>query len=456
MATIADEETSIIQARNLGKCYRIYNYPKDRLKQFFFQNRRQYFQEFWALRHVSFELRRGESLGILGRNGSGKSTLLQLLCGTLSPTEGQCTIRGRIAALLELGSGFNPEFTGLENVFLYASLLGLRRKDTQERLDAILSFADIGDFIQQPIKTYSSGMAVRLAFAVVAHVDADVLIVDEALSVGDVFFVQKCMRFIKKFKEENTLILVTHDSQALLSVCSHGFVLSNGGMITEKVSAKKAVYTYKHNLYQGEAPAEAFETKDAQEEIVVQQGLGKQELEQFETSLNEVLVNVLERGGTIMTRLAPSMDAGEFGNGECELTEIQITNRNGRRSALIASGEAVEINIHARCNRQVNQPILGFFIRNKNGLAIFGYNTLAIEGSNQKCYAPGDTIKASFRFTMPGLAPGEYTIQAAIARGTEAQHVQMHYFDDLCAFEMVSTRPSFALTTPLDIEAEII
>jgi lipopolysaccharide transport system ATP-binding protein len=240
----------IVKARDLGKCYRIFDNPKDRLKQALFKHKRQYFREFWALRHVDFELRRGETLGIIGRNGSGKSTLLQILCGTLTPSEGESFTQGRLAALLELGSGFNPDFTGIENIYLYASLLGLKKQEINARLDSILSFADIGEFTQQPVKTYSSGMAVRLAFAVVANVDADILVVDEALSVGDVFFVQKCMRFINKFKENNTLILVTHDTQSVLSVCTHGLVLSEGKLITSKTSSKQAIDAYTNNYYQ--------------------------------------------------------------------------------------------------------------------------------------------------------------------------------------------------------------
>ena len=179
----------LIEASNLGKCYRIYDDPKHRLKQAIRRNK-QYYREFWALQDVSFQVRRGETLGVIGRNGSGKSTLLQLLCGTLTPTTGNIRSQGRIAALLELGSGFNPEFSGIENVYLNASLHGLNRNETESRIDDILAFADIGDFIDQPVKTYSSGMAVRLAFAVIAHVNAEILIVDEALSVGDAFFNQ--------------------------------------------------------------------------------------------------------------------------------------------------------------------------------------------------------------------------------------------------------------------------
>jgi lipopolysaccharide transport system ATP-binding protein len=184
--------TKAIQVENVSKCYRVFQSPRGRLLQGLWPGKRRFYEAFWALREVSFQLERGRTLGIVGRNGSGKSTLLQLLCGTLTPTSGSVQCHGRVAALLELGSGFNPEFTGLENVYLNAALLGLSDRETNERLDSILSFADIGDFVQQPVKTYSSGMALRLAFAVQANIEPDVLVVDEALAVGDEYFQRKC------------------------------------------------------------------------------------------------------------------------------------------------------------------------------------------------------------------------------------------------------------------------
>jgi lipopolysaccharide transport system ATP-binding protein len=218
----------MIKANKLGKCYRIYDTPMARLKQALWRQRKQFYREFWALKNISFEVKRGESLGIIGRNGSGKSTLLQLICGTLTPTEGSLSANGRIAALLELGSGFNPEFTGLENVYLNASLLGLSKEETNANLEDILAFADIGEFAHQPVKSYSSGMTVRLAFAVIAHVNADILVVDEALAVGDAIFVQRCMRFIRKMREERCLLFVSHEPETVKSLCSHALWLSNG------------------------------------------------------------------------------------------------------------------------------------------------------------------------------------------------------------------------------------
>lgn len=200
-----------IKAQGLGKSYLIYAKPQDRLKQMILRWRK-YYQEYWAVQNVDLTIRRGEAVGIIGRNGSGKSTLLQMIAGTLQPNSGGLSVEGRVAPLLELGAGFNPEFTGRENVRLAAAILGLTASEIHERQDAIIDFAGIGDFVDQPVKTYSSGMFARLAFAVAAHVDADILIIDEILAVGDAAFTQKCMRFIRQFKEKGTLLFVSHDA----------------------------------------------------------------------------------------------------------------------------------------------------------------------------------------------------------------------------------------------------
>ena len=225
-----------VSVHSVSKCYEMYARQSDRLKQFIYphikkilgKSQTKYFQEFWSLKDISFELKRGESLGIIGRNGSGKSTLLQIICGTLTPTDGSVQTYGRVAALLELGSGFNPEFTGRDNIYLNAAVLGLTRAEIDARIDKILAFAEIGQFIDQPVKIYSSGMYVKLAFAVIAHVDADILIVDEALAVGDAVFVQKCMRFIRDFQQRATLIFVSHDVASVQNLCKTGLWLDRG------------------------------------------------------------------------------------------------------------------------------------------------------------------------------------------------------------------------------------
>lgn len=218
-----------IRTRGVSKSYHIYNNPRDRLKQILFGKWKTYYREFWALENIDLEIQRGEAVGIIGRNGSGKSTLLQLICGTLAPTRGEVNVNGRISALLELGSGFNMEFTGRENVFINAAILGLSRPQILERFDAIAAFADIGEFLDRPVKTYSTGMLVRLAFAVQVGIDPDILIVDEALSVGDIFFQQKCMRRMRQLREKGvTILFVSHDLAMVRDFCDNALYLANG------------------------------------------------------------------------------------------------------------------------------------------------------------------------------------------------------------------------------------
>ena len=230
-----------LRATHLSKCYQVYSTPHQRMLQSIVPRLqrvarlvganpapRKYFREFWALRDVNFTARRGEMVGIIGRNGSGKSTLLQMMCGTLTPSEGSTEVKGRVAALLELGSGFNPEFTGRENIYLNGSVLGLTHAEIDDRLADIIAFADIGDFVDQPIKTYSSGMSMRLAFSVIAHVDANVLIVDEALAVGDAYFQQKCMRWLRSFRDKGTVLFCGHDIGAVMNLCDQAIWLDGG------------------------------------------------------------------------------------------------------------------------------------------------------------------------------------------------------------------------------------
>ncbi len=261
---------SIISARQLSKVYQLYNRPEDRLKQFVYPRlhrllgkpHRNYYHEFWALRDISFDVRKGETVGIIGRNGSGKSTLLQLIAGTLAPTFGGIQINGRVAALLELGAGFNPEFSGRENIYTNAAILGMSRDEIEERIGGIIAFADVGEFIDQPVKTYSSGMYVRVAFSTAINVNPDVLIVDEALSVGDTAFQQKCLYRIREMQEQGvSILLVTHSNNILLEYCDRGIFLKNGQAMFDG-KAKDAVRAYGLDVLAeegGRAPTLAFQ-----------------------------------------------------------------------------------------------------------------------------------------------------------------------------------------------------
>lgn len=425
-----------IKAEGLSKCYQIYNQPHDRLKQSIYprlqrlsgKQPKQYFREFWALKDVSFEIERGETVGIIGRNGSGKSTLLQMICGTLNPTDGNIQSKGRIAALLELGSGFNPEFTGRENVHMNAALLGLSREQTHARFDDIIAFADIGDFIEQPVKTYSSGMMVRLAFAVIAHVDADILVVDEALAVGDAFFTQKCMRFLRSFMKTGTVLFVSHDTASVTSLCTKAIWIEQGKVL-QQGTPKDVCENYLEAFYeahQGKGTTTRIKpprprhsmagVKDQRQELINASNLRNDiQLFDFDTE-------------------APS-----FGKGEAQIVSVQFLDLHGHPLKWIVGGEDVILRVDVVAHSPLDSPIIGFFIKDKLGQCLFGDNTwLSYMDAPLTC-AGGQYLVANFAFQMPRLSTGSYSITAAIANGTQHEHVQHHWVHDAVTFKSEST-----------------
>jgi len=345
-----------IRINNLSKCYQIYNKPSDRLKQFILPKFKQilrknspaYFREFWALKDVSFEVKRGETVGIIGRNGSGKSTLLQIICGTLTPSAGEVQINGRVAALLELGAGFNPEFTGRENVYLNAAVLGLTKQEIDLRFDKIEAFADIGEFIDQPVKTYSSGMYVKLAFAVIAHVDADILVVDEALAVGDAFFTQKCMRFLRAFMKNGTVLFVSHDTSSIRSLCNKAIWLEKG-VIFESGSPKQVSENYLEAFYEAQQgkstttrlkapqPSPSIDQVDLRHQLLNKSNL-RNDIEVFHFNA----------------------DAPSFGQGGAEITAVKFLDANGNPLAWIVGGEEVILKVEVISHVVLQSPIIGF------------------------------------------------------------------------------------------------
>ena len=246
-------EEIVISARNLTKAYRLFGHPGDRVKQFASFGLKKYHREFTALKDVSFDIKKGETIGIIGRNGSGKSTLLQLICGILKPTSGSIEVKGRVSAMLELGAGFNPEFTGHENVYFQGALMGFTKVRMDERFDEIVAFADIGEFIDQPVRTYSSGMFLRLAFAVAAHVDPDILVVDEALAVGDSLFQKRCYARIRQMQNQGlTLILVSHDHELVRNLTSRAMLLDRGTALFWG-DTREATHRYRRIMFENEA-----------------------------------------------------------------------------------------------------------------------------------------------------------------------------------------------------------
>jgi lipopolysaccharide transport system ATP-binding protein len=435
-----------IKVENVSKAYIIWRDPAARLKHPFLDLAGELFPalrsridkklqglctEFYGLREVSFEIRKGESVGIIGRNGSGKSTLLQIIAGTLQPTEGSVTVNGRVAALLELGSGFNPEFTGRENVYLNCSILGLTKEETDARFNSIADFADIGDFLELPVKTYSSGMSMRLAFAVVAHVDADILIVDEALSVGDTFFVQKCMRFIREFQKHGTLLYVTHDTSGVRSLCRQALWLEKGIARdfgpSRQISEDYLKATYAER--QGVVFFEEVEKKTRKELPIQKEPLVDQRAEFLNHSNLRNDLQIFEF----------NPDSSAFGAGGAVIEEVRLLDAStGSPLAFGIGGEEVILSITARANIDLDRPILGFHLKNHLGQELFGDNTYLSHLDSPCAVSAGETVTATFRFQMPYLPPGDYMFAAACANGTQEDHVQHHWLHEALSFRSQS------------------
>ena len=436
-----------ISVNGLSKRYEIYAQPADRLKQMILprvgrlvgKEQFAYFKEFWALRDVSFDVRRGETIGIIGRNGSGKSTLLQMICGTLHPTAGAVNVSGRIAALLELGAGFNPEFTGRENVYLNGLLYGISEGELRKRFQSILDFADIGDFIDQPVKTYSSGMYVRLAFAIAAHVDADTLVIDEALSVGDVRFTQKCMRFLRDFQRRGSLLFVSHDVTAVTSLCSRAIWLDRGQLLMDG-SAREVVERYL-------AEQHAADRASSGEQVVVREHsappVGAEiRLAQSDDTPADVidprqaLLNGASGRNLVEIFEFDSAHLGsEFGAGAARIVDVRLLDAVGEPLRLITSGVAAVLAIDVDVLKPLLGPIFGFYVKDRLGQRLFGDNTYITYHDRPLQVTPGTRLRATFRFRMPILPNGDYSIDAALASGTQADHTQQHWVHDALTFK---------------------
>lgn len=432
-----------IRVHNLSKTYRLYDRPSDRAKQWILpalqkclgRDPAQYFREVHAIENVSFEVKKGETLGIIGRNGSGKSTLLQLIVGTLSPTGGTVDIDGRVAALLELGAGFHPEFTGRENVFLNASLLGLSQADIDARLDDILAFADIGASIDQPVKTYSSGMVVRLAFAVMAHVKADILVIDEALAVGDAFFVQKCMRFLRMFMEHGTVLFVSHDSAAILNLCHRAIWIENGHVQIQG-SSKAVVERYLASEHQ----AETFCTPD--------HSAKPDGVHRPMASLHDMRLNFINQS-TLRNDIEVFSFQGKgrgFGAGGARIVAAGFFDHEAKHElSWVIGGEAVCVVVQFVASVAIRRVVVGFFIKDRLGQILFGDNTHLTTNAHAISLDAGEEAVACFPFRMPILPQGLYSADVAVADGTPSEHVQLQWLHDAFRLESRASSTSTGL-----------
>lgn len=429
-----------ISVNDVSKFFEIYEKPSHRLWQMLCHGRRQFYRPFWALADISFEVAKGECVGIIGRNGAGKSTLLQIVTGTLAPSSGRVSSKGRVAALLELGSGFNPEFTGHENIYLNASILGLSKHEIDAKYQEIIDFADIGEFIHQPVKSYSSGMIVRLAFAVVAHVDAEVLIVDEALSVGDAFFTQKCMRFLRRFMKENTVLFVSHDVAAVNSLCNRAILLESG-RIKIIGSPKDVTEVYLEDMFESiqgksEAPANASSPSTSSKIFMDSR-------EDFRDMRQDFINSTSLRNDIEVFRFDEHSAA--FGKGGAVIENVMLADLEGNPLNWVVGGEMVTLHVLCRANLELFSPTVGFQIKDRLGQALSGDNTYISYMDNPLHVPTGASFTASFTFRMPILPAGDYSFAIAIAEGSQSDHVQHQWRHDAIMLKSISTSVSTGL-----------
>jgi len=401
-----------MRVEGVAKQYRIYDRPSDRLKESLTRGRWRWHREFWALKGISFEIEKGTTTGIIGPNGSGKSTLLQIVAGTLDPTHGNVWLDGRVSALLELGAGFNPEFTGLENISMNAALLGFSRKEIAARLSEIERFAEIGDFIQQPVKTYSSGMYVRLAFAIAVNTEPDILVVDEALSVGDTIFQHRCVRRIKEMQERGvTVLFVSHEPTLVRALCSRAILLYQGESLADGPPVD-VLNRYQRLIMAREAAYSAGE------------GGGESNDDSHAIAAQEVA-------------RAPLSYQYRHGNGDAEVISAELLDAAEQPIELVETGNPVYVRLRFVFHRAVPKPVCGFMIRNRHGLNVYGTNTEQ-RGLELDAAAPGDIVEATFAFNC-WLGQEHYFISVAVHSPDGAAYDWLDgviFFRVSCAVEM--------------------
>lgn len=389
-----------IKVENISKCYHVYDKPVNRLKQMFSTTQSKYYKEFWALRDISFEVKKGETVGIVGKNGSGKSTLLQIICGTLNPSSGSVTTNGRIAALLELGSGFNPDFTGRDNVYLNATLLGLSKTEIDEKFQSIVEFADIGDFIDQPVKTYSSGMMVRLAFAVQAQIEPEILIVDEALAVGDAKFQARCFERLKQLKQSGTsILLVTHSTEQIVTHCSKA-VLIDSGVVKDIGNPRDVTNHYLDLLFGKTKKAVTNESnhKKAKEMDIVE---------------NEDGLNLAE--DVFLSRPISNHLSYRWGDKKALILDYVLTDGENLYPPTVKSGSKLTLSVSIKFLENIFRPILGFTVKNKEGVTVYGSNSELLEFADIQVAGSKDSVEIIRLEFICNLAPGDYFISLGIA-----------------------------------------
>ncbi len=426
------ENDIAIKVTDLEKVYKLYDKPSDRLKEALHIGRGKHHTEHRALKGVNMTIRQGECVGIIGTNGSGKSTILKIITGVLSPTTGEVEVNGRISALLELGAGFNMEYNGIENIYLNGTMIGFSKKEIDQKLDEILAFADIGDYVYQPAKTYSSGMFVRLAFAVAINIDPEILIVDEALSVGDVFFQAKCYHKFEEFKEMGkTIVFVSHDLSSISKYCDR-VVLLNQGVKLGEGAPKQMIDTYKQVLVGQYTPTESEGERlldDEQLRAMAAKGVDGSKLDgrqQDGTAENRI------------TGLTENPDLLEYGSKKAQITEYYITDEKGTRTAAILKGSIFSIHMRVEMTERIAAPIFAFTIKNVRGTEITGTNTM-FEKAFLDSVEAGDTKEITFTQEM-NLQGGDYLLSLGVTGYEEDDFTVYHRLYDVLSVTVVSDK----------------
>ncbi len=450
---MSENKEYAIQVQDVSKVYRLYDKPIDRLKESLSVTHKNYHKDFFALDDISFKVKKGETAGIIGTNGSGKSTILKIITGVLTPTSGQVQVEGVISALLELGAGFNMDYTGIENIYMNGTMMGFSRRAMDEKLQDILDFADIGDFVYQPVKTYSSGMFVRLAFALAINVDPEILIVDEALSVGDVFFQSKCYRRMEEIRKNGTTILmVTHDMGSVIKYCDRVILLNKGHYVAEGAPGRM-VDLYKKIL---------ANQMDALEEEPggMNDFSGGMDLGEHAGPAGKNAAGGYRDVGSheakdgqhclMKDKLAVNPDRTEYGNGKAEIYDMGLFDERGNLTNLLLKGEYFTIREKIRFYDEIQAPIFTYTIKDKKGADLSGTNTM-FEGADIKPVKAGDEYEVSFRQKMT-LQGGEYLLSMSCTGFEQGEHTVYHRLYDVMSMTVISNKNTVGV---YDMESEI-
>lgn len=445
-------EELAIRIEHVSKIYKLYDKPSDRLKEALGLGKKVQSKEHYALNDVSFDVKKGETVGIIGTNGSGKSTILKIITGVLNQTSGDVKIDGRISALLELGAGFNMEYNGIENVYLNGTMIGFSKEEIDAKLDDILAFADIGDYVYQPVKTYSSGMFVRLAFAVAINIDPEILIVDEALSVGDVFFQAKCYKKFEEFKKQGkTILFVSHDLGSISKYCDR-VILLNQGVKLKEGSPREMVDLFKKVLVNQVDESDLMDAQQSEQEGKAQEASNAQNDEAGKPKEENVSQHPQTAGdGTWMSQLTLNPQIQEYGEKIAVLSDFAILDKHGNITNLVEKGEQFQIRIKVEIKEPVEDPIVAFTIKNLQGTDITGTNTM-YERADLGVLKPGDTRIVTFT-QKADLQGGEYLISLGCTGYVAGAFHVFHRLYDVCNMTVVSDKNTVGF---YDMNSEVV